>query len=351
MLIVNFILNDIFNLKMIVNQFKNFFKIYKIILFLPFNYDEKSNSLKCSNILILYSTIATSLLLSFGCVSTVLWISRFAKETKIMNDADMFCMALLWFTNICVGILFLFDIIFCSAQASKLLNEILKMEQFVAVRHKRFLNYLILHTILEVVIFPISMLILNAVFFYVTFKKIDLTLFCLGITLCTLWIRIWFLPIQFLFEYFQSILEYFNKLLFVSLTNNVNNPKNDDFHDFNFVVDKYSIIYTQVTECLKYMSRYYGLHVIVYFWGVNFSTVWQIYRAFDLLFIKITPLKTGGVALTNIFYLFNLMWIIKCTFDMLRSISNLIIIYQKTGVFLNDLLQKSLTIKVHQRVS
>lgn len=321
-------------------------KLFQFIIILPFEYS--SNGLKRSKhgkVHFFISILAILLLLFFGLISTLQWMTRYSYETKLMNKTDIFCMALLWYTNLILGSMILWNKILYADRVNILADSILKIERMVNIHDKSYLNYVSFHFIVEALVCPFALSFLNSLFFAISFRQSELTIYSLGITLCTLWIRVSFLPIQFLFKYFEFILKYCNNcLLDISKSDN-------SCEDLIFVIDKYSIIYTRVIENIKFLNQYFGLHVIIYLFGFNFSTIWQIYRSLDLFFIKIVNVNSNHILLTIIFYFCNLLWLLKSIFNLLQSITSLLNVYQATRDLLNDILCKTFAGKVRERVS
>lgn len=284
-----------------------FFKSFQILSILPLDYNHLNGRFSYSKHFHFYSIATSVIILLLYSFSTTKCIISFLTETNLrssMNYADVFCTSLFYISNIFMSYLILTNKIFHMDQVIEMANSILKIGSCANLQIMKFNNYIAIRIVTDVIIFPISILILNATYFYNVVPKLNLTLYGFFISFTTLWIRISFLPLQFLFKYFEAILKNFNKILL-----NTHNFKLNS-QTINETIEHYSKTYSLITKITKDLNQQYGLHVIIYLFGIYFLTVWQIYRVLDSFVFQITPLSVKRMT-KQVFSFLEFNWNVK----------------------------------------
>lgn len=314
-------------------------KIWQYSTLLPFQYNEEKNYFCYSKFHHYYSILISGFMLLFGIFSIIKWISRSKYDTKFVNQIDIICIFALWTLYLIICFLILRDKFFHIHDMIKYANEILKFNNFIKNRNLKFGKYLLHHTFLHVLIFPITIFIVNFTFFSFYLYELEMVIYCVMISTTTSYVRIAFFPLIMIFNYFELILNDFirQKPVLIFTKNCI---KRYEF------INKYSVVYSKMIEILKFIEQFYGINFILYLFGLHFAIVWMWYRSIDLLFFQITQYSFYNnvcyIPILYSYYACNAFIIFRSSSLLFKSIGAIQIKVHTMKMIVNDMIVESL---------
>lgn len=313
----------------------------QLSIILPFSYDVKSHIFKRSKFLQYLSTIVAASITVSCFFSIVIWVLLASKEENFISSIDFLCLSFSWFTSVIVGCLLVYDRLLKSEIFIDLANSLLKTEEYFKFGNMKFFYKLTIECFLEIIVFPFFHILINIVFFSYYFISVSSIVYCTLISICVIWIHVSIVPIRLLFNYFELILSKINSSLQL-----ISNSKESS----NNKIDFYSQIYSNIYNNIQFINNHYGLHIIIYFFGISFAIVFLSYRAIDMLILKVGFMSLNLNSLNYIFIAYNGIIAMKSTSLLFLSISRLLNEAYNINVVLNNCLNVPLNNEVRQKV-
>lgn len=321
------------------------FKLCQYTTLLPFNYDTKSETFKPSKFLKIYSIILLSIILVFGIFSSMEYIQIMYSKTYYFNYIDLMCIIVSFTLLLLIQFLILKEKISHIVKVIEMFNSMLVIDKIVKIfaENKKFIKYLRLHIILEILIFPIGSAVFNLVISgqQNSYKQSTILIMVLSLTIISSSIHIWYFAFRILFIYLDFAL--------VKFMENLNKIDQNSKEMCN-KVRQLSDVYHKITKIMKSFEQQYGTVFILNLIGIYFSIVWQMYQCMAFIFFA-TQVREWSIILALLYMVLSLLLQIRSSIFLQFSIVRVLKRDEELRVLINNILVTSSDYQLHQVVS